>query len=79
MELLINYVFAYLSVGFIVAFHLTIKQFKFIEMVYGKRSKSFIVGVVISGFIRNMYTSFSETSDLRAFPCVLRRYLYSGG
>lgn len=27
----------------------------------------------------HMYTSFSETSDLKAFPCVLRRYLYSGG
>ena len=54
MELLIKYVFAYLSVGFIVAFHLTIKQFKFIDMVYGKRSKAFIVGVIISGFIRNM-------------------------
>ena len=54
MNLLINYVFAYLSVGFIVAFHLTIKQFKFIDMIYGKRSKTFIVGVIIGGFIRNM-------------------------
>ena len=54
MNLLINYVFAYLSVGFIVAFHLTIKQFKFIDMVYGKRSKMFITEVIVSGFIRNM-------------------------
>ena len=54
MNLLINYVFAYLSVGFIVAFHLTIKQFKFIDMIYGKRSRVFIIGVIIGGFIRNM-------------------------
>ena len=54
MNLLINYVFAYLSVGFIVALHLTVKQFKFINMIYGKRNGAFIIGVIIGGFIRNM-------------------------